>query len=113
MKSQEIDNLMQLVLDSWSFDQEHYAHSVGNTESEKLAFAAGHVNDHINESTGRISRIIGEAQHTGVFDSEPLRQDPRRIVVNGLRLAAVLGISAEELVADIHAWAKKYKSPTR
>ncbi len=103
-----LDDLQKLSVDSWNFQQSSYDQPIGETEDQQINFAVRHILEHLVKSSGRLATVVESAEHSGNFNPEHIMGDPWKIILAGLRLGEVLGISGAEIEEQLKTWAKKY-----
>lgn len=108
--------IYNLVNENWDISQENYITPIPEDIDLKTSFAAKHIHMHLSEiisdlviANAEIAKTAEGADHYGVFEGNRLRQSPKRMIVNALKLADTLGISPEELTRQLMKWAAQQR----
>lgn len=99
MKLQE---LIDEVAKNWSFDEaKNYPGMEKLTEDEKKAFAIRHILFHQMKSIGAFAELIEQCEHGKDLDYKKLHMTIYKSLKNSLRLAKIVGISAEDIAKHL------------
>lgn len=102
--------LSRLVVRHWPFDREEYPHLPQDTHGAWL-FALQHIAAHQAKAVGNIYAVLEPMDHGRPYDYEKMKLALRNLLINTLRLAAIAGISVEELERAIWGWAADKQKP--
>lgn len=97
----EIDQLIERIAKNLPFDGVAYPELRDATDEQRLAFAVRHNALHFAKTAGRIAAVSEDTDHGGVLNVETLRNNVVDSLVSTLRLAEVVGMTEQELVALI------------
>ena len=89
--------MIALIRKHFVFDETNYPELAGRGEGERLAFALRHVAIHCAKTTGKIATVSEAADHGEVVDTEGLKLDCAKALINTLRLADLVGLSGKDL----------------
>lgn len=95
-------SLMQYIDSKYKFNEENYpgfGHLAG--KNRRLVFIVRHSQLHMCKSVGKIATEAEAADHGRTISTENLRIATTKMLVNVLKLAEELGMSAEELAAKV------------
>jgi len=107
----ELVELTELVAKHWPFDESNYPRMQGLSEGDRKEFALRHILMHQQKAVAKLTEVIEPLDHGAAPDEGKLRQATRNFLINTLRLAAVAGISAEELAASVQNWLSETHVP--
>ena len=93
--------LMEFVGSRYKFTSENYPALKKKSPEQIKAFAVGHSAHHMMKSLGRISAECEAYDHGGVMNQELLHEATVKMLINTLKLAEELGISAGELIGSV------------
>lgn len=96
----DLSSLMIFIGERYTFTQEHYP-DLDTSPHAKKAFAVRHSALHMMKSTGKIAAEAESADHGGEMNADNLKTATTKMLVNVLKLAEELGISSEELAANV------------
>lgn len=102
----DITDLIDMIVKCWPFDAANYPRLAHISGSQHREFAIRHILMHQMKSCGKLAGICEPMEHGLVtIDEAELRLITRKFLVNTLRLAAVVGITRDQLEEDISHWA--------
>jgi hypothetical protein len=87
------------------FDEKKYAALAGATEQQKLKYGINHSALHFAKTAGKIAAVSEGADHGAELDIAELKENVPKALINTLKLAELIGMTEEEIVAAIE---KKY-----
>ncbi len=93
--------LMEFIGARYIFSAEHYPSLSGRSAEETRAFAINHIHLHISKSLGRIATESERHDHGGSFDDTVIKEATVKILINTLKLAQELGMTADELCETV------------
>ncbi|HEX2792735.1 MAG TPA: hypothetical protein VHO23_03415 [Candidatus Paceibacterota bacterium] len=96
----DLSSLMAFIGERYTFTQEHYP-DLDISSRAKQIFAVRHSALHMMKSTGKIAAEAESADHGGEMSAENLKTATTKMLVNVLKLAEELGISGDELAANV------------
>ncbi|QQS23105.1 hypothetical protein IPM19_00865 [bacterium] len=103
-----------LVNENWEFKPENYSQVIGDSIDDRVNFETRHVLLHVSKIAGDIVKanselaaVVEDTEHSGNFLGNRIRQAPKQLIINGLKLAYTLGVSPEELLRQLMEWAAK------
>lgn len=108
----QLDQLMELINGSYRFEAEVYP-EISQCDYPDFVqhFAVRHSALHMMKSLGAIASEAESADHGDAINVPRLATICRKELVNILKLAAVLGITAGDLIDDIvQVYADRYKT---
>ena len=99
----DIRKLMELVAVSWKFGKKNYPRIPVESTEVRTEFALKHIHLHMSFEVGELAKILEAGDHaSGLFISiEQGRHIARNFILNGLKLAEILGVTHEEIVAEL------------
>lgn len=105
----DLSSLMAFIGERYTFTEEHYptlgrdyGPSVnGLSDEERLHFIVRHSALHMMKSIGKIAAEAENADHGGLMNEEALKVATTKMLVNVLKLAEELGISGDDLAANV------------
>lgn len=98
--------LMRKIDEKYRFSGDAYPALQMNSAEKQYYFGIAHSNLHMQKAQGTIATELEEADHGGVMSLATLRTATSKQLVNVLKLASHLGLSAEELAEFVE---KAYK----
>lgn len=109
-----------LVNESWPITQEAYHQVIGENLDDDINFRTRHILLHLSKIAadivkvnGEIARVVEDTEHTGNFLGNKLRQTPKQLIINAMKLAETLGVTPEEIIRGLMDWAvKQYELQT-
>ena len=101
MPEPNLASLMQYIGERYTFTEEHYPGFNKFSEKEQKVFAVRHSHLHMSKSAGKIAAEAETADHGGTMNEEKLCVATAKMLVNALKLAQELGMSAEDLAAKV------------
>lgn len=106
-----MEELLKLVEANWRFDGNNYRRLAADMSEEEVShFAVNHILKESGVVHGLLSSVCEESDHSGKqLNHEQLIIITRKMLVNTLRLAGVLGLSADDLQQEVLTWAKKFE----
>jgi len=108
----ELKEIIQLVKDNWPFDEKNYPRISELLGGADLKFFSIQIVLHdIQKATRLLVTTYEPADHGVPLDENALRDDVRSLLISILRLASIIGVSAEDLEESLMRWAmEKHKS---
>ena len=97
----DLASLMSFIGERYTFTEENYPGFDALSVYDRTVFAVRHSAMHMMKSTGKIAAEAEKADHGGEMSPEDLKTATTKMLVNVLKLAEELGISAEELAANV------------
>lgn len=97
----DLDTLIEFITDNYPFTEETHAELKGLPEDVQLKFAINHLALHFSKTAGKIATVSEEANHSGDINIEALRTDIPKALINTLRLAKLIDMKGEEIVAAL------------
>jgi len=107
--------VLDLVKEAWPFSVSEYQAMPGCHHADQMAevaFAINHVNLHVLKSCAAIGAEVERADHIGTSSFDDARLPALKQVVNSLRMAELVGVTAEELEQYIKEWAESKIPPS-
>lgn len=101
----DLTGLLELVAAAWPFDETNYPPLEGATDEQRLRFALTHVMTHQQKALGALATVVDRADHGQPLDLQAVEPVVWKMLVNALRLAGIVGLSAERLTELIGEWA--------
>lgn len=98
--AQDLTSLMVFIGARYTFTSEHYP-DIPELPADRLPYAVRHSALHMMKSTGKIAAEAEAADHGGDMSIENLKIATTKMLVNVLKLAEELGMSGEELAANV------------
>lgn len=103
----QLEELMEYISVQWKFTPKNYPILEKLSKIEREDFALGHIVKHMQKSLGKIASYSEAIDH----NDEPSAGDfPKgatvKMIVNALRLATILGISADDIIETIREFSK-------
>ncbi len=105
----KIKTLFTIIEKSWDFNS--IAYPIKNREmtyNGENNFAINHILLHINKISGDIATEVEHSDHQVTFHTKPLAKIPALLIINAIKLAQIIGISAEQIEQQILDWEKKH-----
>lgn len=93
--------MIDLIARTYPFDGTVYPSLAQASPSDIRAFAVRHSVLHMSKSLGKIAAFAEEEDHGGVGDVALLREATVKMLINTLRLAEVLGMTAEDIEREV------------
>ena len=100
----ELVALMTHIGDRYTFTPEQYPALKGKTPEQRRAFAVNHNVLHMLKSVGRLAGESERYDHGGKMDGDALREGVVKMLINTLKLAEELGLSAQDLADSVPAF---------
>lgn len=108
----ELRELRELVVDKWPFDKTRYPRIGKLNEPEQVLFAVDHILKHFQKELGALAEFSQQLDHskypgrylTPNFARENITPIVRKLLVNTVRLASVVGITDGDIERDFEAW---------
>jgi hypothetical protein len=100
-KYDSVSELMRFIGSRYVFNRDNYPGIEGMSQEEKRAFAVSHSAHHMTKSLGRISAECESWDYGNRMNEESLREATVKMLINTLKLAEELGISAGELIGSV------------
>ncbi len=96
----------ELVVGSWPFEADEYPELKGATREKKFAFGLNHVLKHMMKSVGAIAAQLEDVDHLRVSEVNvgAVRVLARKMIVNAIRLAELVGYEPDAIVRDMQDW---------
>lgn len=94
----DIDRLMALIATHWSFDEMTYPELKGKNETEINAFGFHHSALHVAKTAGNIAAVLEQTHHGSVLDTDALKTQTGKMLINTLMLAHQLGLTGDDLI---------------
>src|SRR5438094_3115655 len=91
-------NLMSLVVQRWSLDENNYPEMQGLNETQRMNFALKHGLIHQMKALGKLAAAIEPFDHGGVINEAEAFPAIAKMMNNILLMTDILGMSAEELL---------------
>jgi hypothetical protein len=96
--NQALKSLFELVTMRYVYNVQNYPRLKGKSSLEIKDFGIKHSLLHIVKGTGRISQVLEDTDHGAILDTEALKAQAAKLLVNTLKLAETLGMTADELI---------------
>ncbi|MEK7520221.1 MAG: hypothetical protein AAB581_03215 [Patescibacteria group bacterium] len=103
----DLDKLIAFVTAHFPFDENVYPELKGADEKQRFLFAVRHSAIHFAKTAGKIAAVSEDADHGDDIDTEKLKENVPKALINTLRLAELLGMSEKDLTRAIE---EKYKN---
>ena len=104
----DLKRLTEIVVRSWSFNEDTYPDLAGATPSERTLFAMRHILLHVQKDVGKLASVCEAADHRNkeinVYEVPLI---VRNFLMNTLRLAEVAKVTPEELGQLVLKWEKE------
>ncbi len=97
----DLRSLMSFIGERYIFTEKHYPSFNRLSAAGKVFFTVRHSQLHMSKSIGKIAAELEAADHGAVMSVDNLQVATAKMLVNVLKLAEELGMSAEELAAKI------------
>jgi hypothetical protein len=95
--SSDIEILMKCIGEHYVFTNDHYPNALLETPEQQRHFATAHTLMHMNKALGKIATEVESADHGGQLDVNILHEATLKMLINTLKLAEELGLSAEDI----------------
>ena len=92
-----LDTLMKYVALHFEFNAKKYPELIGASEEDTLRFAIRHSALHFSKTAGKVAASSESVDHGGILETEELKSNVAKSLINTLRLAELLKMSATEL----------------
>ncbi len=97
-----LQQIMDFIESKYVFSEENYPSLKGWSEAQRQAFAITHSVLHMNKSVGRIAGECESYDHGGDGPNNAIvREATVKMLINTLKLAEELGMTAEDLAKAI------------
>ncbi len=96
----DLSSLMAFIGERYTFTQDHYPNIDTSPEAKRI-FAVRHSALHMMKSTGKIAAEVEAADHGGNMDLKALRVATNKMLVNALKLAEELDMTAQDLADGV------------
>jgi len=106
----DLCTLTDTVVRHWPFNAEHYPILRHLPAEEHAHFSLGHILDHQIKACGKLAEVVEPLAHGAPIDDFRLHLATRNFLANTLRLAAVAGITPDELAAEMSVWAREVRT---
>jgi hypothetical protein len=103
-----LNDLTTVIVSNYRFDSQTYPLINEESAEETLQFALKHVILHYSKSIGQLATISEKADHSGTIDVEDVKAIVPKLLINTLRLSALIGLADVDLVSSIEA---RYSPP--
>lgn len=94
----EVKKLIELVAEGWEFTQYRYPELANASHIDKRAKSIKHVLEHIGIENGDLFRSVERHFHNGHISDGELRIATLKIIKDVLRLADLVGVTADEII---------------
>ncbi len=99
--STDLKSLMDFINQRYRFNEQTYPGIAEPINAHGGRFAVNHSVLHMNKSLGAIAAQVEAADHGGEMDEAALETATTKMLVNVLKLASELGLTAEDLAAAV------------
>lgn len=97
-----LDSLIQYIAEKHQFNGDKYPEIKNASNEEVLRFALRHSALHFAKTAGKVAGTSEGTDHGEPIDTEDLKINVAKSLVNTLRLAELLKMSEEELTKKVH-----------
>ena len=97
----DLQKLMDSIGSKYVVSQEAYPELANKTSGQVLVFAIKHSHFHMSKSLGRIATECEEFDHSQSCDLEIIKQATKEMLINTLKLAQELGMTAADLTEAV------------
>jgi hypothetical protein len=101
-----ITELTKFIAERYTFTPEKYPELANVDTTKKRVFAIRHLGIHFAKTAGKIAAVSEAVDHGTSLDEEALRTDIAKSLLNTLRLAEIMNMTAEDLVKRIEQYVK-------
>lgn len=104
MKNHDLQQTIDLISSTYVFNKENYPKIDDSTQQSKLIFAIQHILLHTQKELGNIAAVSEKYDHTAVrtYNNQmEVEAATVNILINTLKLADILGFSADGLIEAI------------
>lgn len=102
----ELDKLIEFITQHYPFSSDVFPSLEGKTDEEKFIFAVRHVAMHFAKTAGKVVAVSEDADHTNKVDTEVLKDEIPKALINVLRLASLVNMTEKEIIESIE---EKYR----
>lgn len=102
-----LDELIALINKGYVFNESVYPLMGKLSESERLLFSLQHALVHVTKTNGKLSTHIENADHGGVLQTQIMKEEAIKQVINALVTTSLLGVSATEILSYVQERFKK------
>lgn len=95
--NKDLDTLIKYIALHFEFSAKKYPELIGASEKDILRFAIRHSALHFSKTAGKVAASSEGVDHGGTLDTEELKSNVAKSLINTLRLAELLKMSATEL----------------
>lgn len=103
----DFDTLIKYISDHFIFNENKYPELAGADEHKRFLFALRHSALHFSKTAGNIAAISEQADHGAPVDLNNLKTQTIKALINTFRLAELIDINGEQLVAGVQDLYKK------
>lgn len=96
--NETIESLTKYIAEQYQFTEKKFPALQGASDEEILRFAINHSALHFAKTAGKIAAASEGADHGKQMDTEELKTNVAKSLINTLRLAEVLKMSETELL---------------
>lgn len=109
-KSKTLQDVMGIIAKKYVFKKENYPNMDDSSVETVRAFAINHSVLHMQKTLGKIADVCEVYDHTGKQSLDGLNtvgSATVKMFINTLKLAEEIGISAEQLIAEVDTFFEK------
>lgn len=99
----DLSKLIPFIAEHFQFDERKYPELKGVTKEQRLNFAIRHSALHFAKTAGKIATVSEAVDHGGKLDTEELKKNIPKALINTLRLAELLEMSETDLIKAIRS----------
>ena len=96
-----MQELMDFIGTRYIFSVEYYPVLQGKSADETRVFAINHSHLHMSKSLGRLAAESERYDHGGSIDNAVVKEVTVKMLINVLKLAQELGMTADELIEAV------------
>lgn len=97
----DIDKLIKFIEKHFVFDEDTYPGLKGKTKDEQLVFMINHLALHFSKTAGKITAVSERVDHGEVLDTEEIKKNVPKAVINALCLANLVGMTEKDIISAI------------
>ena len=98
----DLNSLIHRAEEKFDFNEEKYPELVGASDEVTYRFAIRHASMHFAKTAGKIIAHSEDIDHGGLGDTEELKTNVAKSLLNTLRLAGLLNMNEQDLVNRIN-----------
>jgi len=97
----ELNKLIKFISENLVFDEKAYPELKNVDEEKRLLFALKHSALHFSKTAGKIAEVNERIDHGKEANSDELKSNVSKALINTLRLAELVGITGDDLIQAI------------